>query len=95
MKYELAQNIKTLRLQKQLTQTQLAKKLGVGVSTIASYENQDRMPSIDMLVKLSWEFNVSIEYLLGITKNRTIDVSDLTNDQIYALNLTAEEFRKK
>lgn len=95
MKYELAQNIKKLRLQKQLTQTQLAKKLGVVVSTIASYENQDRMPSIDMLVKLSWEFNVSVEYLLGISKNRTIDVSDLTDSQIAALNLTAEEFRKK
>ena len=95
MKYELSENIKKLRHQKNMTQTQLAKRLGVALSTIASYENQDRMPSIPMLVKLSYEFNVTIEYLLGVNKNKTLDVSDLTDEQILALNGIIEQFRKK
>ena len=95
MKYELAENIKRLRLEKRLTQTQLGKKLGVGTSTIASYETQDRLPSISMLIKLAEEFNVTIEYLLGINKNKTIDVSDLTGEQISAINVVIDQFRKK
>ena len=95
MKYELSENIKKLRHQKNMTQTQLAKKLGVALSTVASYENQDRMPSIPMLVKLSYEFNVTIEYLLGLNKNKTLDVSDLSDEQILALNGVIDQFRKK
>ena len=95
MKSELSENIKKLRHQKNLTQTQLAQRLGVALSTVASYENQDRMPSIPMLVKLSYEFNVTIEYLLGVNKNKTLDVSDLTDEQILALNGVIEQFRKK
>ena len=95
MKYELSENIKKLRHQKNLTQTQLAQRLGVALSTIASYENQDRMPSIPMLIKLSYEFNVTIEYLLGVNKNKTLDVSDLTDKQILALNSVIEQFRNK
>ena len=95
MKSELSENIKKLRHQKNLTQTQLAQRLGVALSTVASYENQDRMPSIPMLVKLSYEFNVTIEYLLGVNKNKTLDVSDLTDKQILALNSVIEQFRNK
>jgi len=93
MKYELAENIKRLRQDKHLTQTQLAKRLRVGTSIISAYENQDRLPSIDMLIKLSYEFNVTIEYLLGINKNKTIDVSDLTAEQISAVNSVIEQFK--
>lgn len=95
MKYELAENIKRLRLQKRLTQTQLGKKLGVGTSIISGYETQDRLPSISMLIKLAAEFNVTIEYLLGINKNKTIDVSDLTDEQISAINIVIDQFRNK
>lgn len=94
MQYELSGNIKKLRHQKNLTQSQLAKRLGVALSTVASYENQDRMPSIPMLIKLSYEFNVTIEYLLGVNKNKTLDVSDLSDEQILVLNSIIEQFKK-
>ena len=93
MKYELAENIKRLRQEKHLTQTQLANRLRVVTSIISAYENQDRLPSIDMLIKLSYEFNVTIEYLLGINKNKTIDVSDLTSEQVLAVNTVIEQFK--
>lgn len=94
MKYELAENIKKLRVQKHLTQSELGRRLGITCSTIASYESQDRLPSISVLIKLSSEFNVSIEYLLGINKNKTIDVSELSDKQIYALNVIVEQFKE-
>ena len=94
MKYELAENIKKLRIQKHLTQKELGSKLGITTSTVASYESQDRLPSIAVLIKLSAEFNVSIEYLLGVNKNKTIDVSELSDKQISALNVIVEQFRE-
>lgn len=93
MKYELSENIKRLRLEKHLTQKQLGEKLGVGTSIICSYESQDRLPSIKMLIKLAAEFNVTIEYLLGINKNKTVDISDLTPEQVYAINAVIEQFK--
>lgn len=94
MKYELAENIKKLRTQKHLTQKELGSKLGITTSTVASYESQDRLPSIAVLIKLSSVFNVSIEYLLGINKNKTIDVSELSDKQISALNVIVEQFKE-
>lgn len=94
MKYELAENIKKLRIQKHLTQSELGKRVGVTTSTIASYESQDRLPSIAVLIKLSSVFNISIEYLLGINKNKTIDVSELSDKQISALNVIVEQFKE-
>ena len=94
MKYELAENIKKLRLQKHFTQTELGKRIGVTTSTVASYESQDRLPSIAVLIKLSAELNVSIEYLLGINKNKTLDVSEVSDKQISALNVIIDQFKE-
>lgn len=94
MKYELAENIKKLRIQKHLTQSELGKRVGVTTSTVASYETQERLPSIAVLIKLSAEFNVSIEYLLGINKNKTVDVSNLTTEQISVVTSVIEQFEK-
>lgn len=92
---EFAENLKSLRTKKGLTQTQLADKLWLNKSIISAYENEQRMPSLDVLIKLSYEFNVSMEYLLGIEKKKTIDVSDLTDEQIFAINNLIELFRNK
>ena len=93
MKAEFSERIKILREEKGISQAELAKRLGVNRSIVSSYENQTRLPSIQMLSKLSYLFNVSIEYLLGINKNKTIDVSDLTTEQISALNTVIEQFK--
>ncbi|MBE7011623.1 MAG: helix-turn-helix transcriptional regulator [Ruminococcaceae bacterium] len=63
-------------------------------SIISAYENEQRMPSLDVLIKLSYEFNVSMEYLLGMEKNKTIDVSNLSDEQISAINKLIEVFAK-
>ena len=93
MKSEFSERIKILREEKGISQAELAKRLGVNRSIVSAYENQTRLPSIQMLSKLSYLFNVSIEYLLGINKNKTIDVSDLTTEQISALNTVIEQFK--
>ena len=58
--------LKTLRLEKRLTQFQLAEKLGVDKFTIFSYENGGNIPNIDFLISVSMFFGVSADSLLGI-----------------------------
>ena len=94
MKAILSENIKTLRKQKNLTQSQLACKIGVNKSIISAYENQERLPSVAVLIKLSYEFNVSIEYLLGVRRNKFIDVSKLSDRQVAAISGIVAQFEE-
>ena len=56
------------RRKKSLTQTQLADVIGVSRITINKWETRKSTPSVEMLLKLSEYFNVSVDYLLGITE---------------------------
>ena len=55
--------LKKLRLDNDLTQEDLAKKIETSRSNIANYENDKNMPSVDILEKLSELFNVTTDYL--------------------------------
>lgn len=69
MTTNFGEKVKKLRVQKNLTQSQLAEVLSVGRSTIAGYETKGKQPDYDKLEKLATYFNVSIDYLLGYSKN--------------------------
>lgn len=60
----LSQRISDLRVERGITQSQLANILHISASTIGMYEQGRRTPSIDMLVELSRAFGVSLDYLI-------------------------------
>lgn len=95
MLYKFAENLKSLRTKKGLSQTQLATKLWLNKSIISAYENEQRSPSLDVLIKLSYEFNVSMEYLLGIERDKTTDISGLNDEQVTIVNSLIELLRKE
>lgn len=57
--------LKQLRVQKNISQVELAKYLGVVRSTICQYEKGNRIPDTETLIKLADYFNVSVDCLLG------------------------------
>lgn len=57
--------LKELRLERKISQRKLGEYLGVVNQTISFWEIGSREPDLDMLVKISQYFNVSIDYLLG------------------------------
>lgn len=59
--------LKSLRLHKKMKQEDLAKLLDVSTSLIGMYERGKRSPSREMLQVLSGYFEVSTDYLLGVT----------------------------
>ncbi|MGN1314634.1 MAG: helix-turn-helix domain-containing protein [Lachnospiraceae bacterium] len=64
---DISTRIKKERLNLNLTQKKLAKQLGISQKTVSSYERGKCIPPIDILKKLAETFNVTTDYLLGIT----------------------------
>ena len=62
----LSDELKRLRKERQLTQSQLAEALNVSQSTIASWENGTRTPTTDFLPILADFYNISTDQLLGM-----------------------------
>lgn len=60
--------LRLLREERQMSQLELSKSLGIGNVTLSQYENGARKPDNDTLVKISNYFDVSTDYLLGKTE---------------------------
>ncbi len=63
--------LKELRLTNGLTQKELAKVIGVGRTTISEYESGKIVPKQDGLLKIANHFNVSVDYLTGVSNEPT------------------------
>ena len=61
--------IRALREDADLNQTQIAKMFNVGQKTVSNWESGRNEPPYDILIKYSLYFNVSIDYILGVTNN--------------------------
>lgn len=73
MKNSFANNLRNLRIENNMSQSELARQLYINRSMICAYEKENRMPSLDVLIQLSVIFNVSVDFLLGIEKEHTSD----------------------
>ena len=61
----IGERITQLRKQQNLSQDELAKKVGVSRTIIGNYERNANTPSIEVLLKLAKVFNVSVDFLIG------------------------------
>ena len=91
----MGEKLKSLRLEKNLTQKQIADRIGLAISAVSSYESNSRYPSYDVLVKLSRIFHVSTDYLLGITDTRNVDVTGLNDNEIELVSQLVDMLRNK
>ena len=91
----MVNKLKSLRIEKKLTQKQVADRIGLAISAVSSYESGSRYPSYDVLVKLARMFHVSTDYLLGITDRRNIDVTGLNDNEIGLVSQLVEMLRDK
>ena len=87
----LNENIKRLRLARGLNQVEFAKIMGVSKQCVSNWENDNILPSIDMLVRIAGYFRVSCDYLLDIDERKTIDVSGLSDEEIAHISLIVKD----
>ena len=90
----LNENIKRLRLSRGLNQVEFAKIMGVSKQCVSNWENDNVMPSIEMLCRIADFFNVTTDYILGRNEKVYIDASGLTDEQIGHISLVISDMSK-
>ena len=66
MKISFGKGLKELREENNLTQKELAEKLGINAVTYLHYEKEQRQPSLELIADISVFYGVSVDYLLGL-----------------------------
>ena len=79
--YDFGLMLKQLREKHNLSQSQVAKRLGITRAAISSYENNISLPSVNVLAELALLYRVSTDYLLGLDNRTAIVLEDLTPRQ--------------
>ena len=67
---KLAERMKELRNERNLSQAGLAAELKIGVATYCRYEQGKREPDASVLWRMADYYDVSVDYLLGMTDVR-------------------------
>ncbi len=87
--------LKQLRMDKHLTQAQVAKRIGVTASMVSSYETDIRLPSFDVMVRIADLFGVTVDYLLCREDKRFIDISQLSDEEAAVVCNMVELLKKR
>ncbi len=91
----IADRIKQLRLSNNMTQTALAKKLNITRSSVNAWEMGISIPSTTYLVELAQLFHVSTDYLLGLSSDVSLDISNLNEKEVRLIYELVQYFRTK
>ena len=94
MQNGLNENIKKLRLARGLNQVEFAKAVSVTKQCVSNWENDNVLPSIEMLVRIADFFSVTTDFLLGRATDTKIDAEGLTEEQLAHIRLLIEDLKK-
>ena len=74
--------IKILRTSYNLSQVQLAEKLKVSKQTVSNWENNNILPSVEMLINIAIFFSVTTDYLLELDNRNYLETTGLSSEQL-------------
>lgn len=95
MDESLGSRLKRLREYQKLSQEQVATRLGLSRNVIYSYENDIREPSNLTLRRFASLYKTTSDYLLGLEKKHTINVSGLTEREISIITDLVDDLTEK
>ena len=85
----LGERIAALRRRAGISQAELAQRLQISASAMGMYEQGRREPSVDTLVAMAEEFQVSLDFLLT-GRSRTVQEDEAMNQMLLCSILSAE-----
>ena len=91
----LNDRIKELRQAKRMTQVDLAKSLGLTKQCVSNWENDNVLPSVEMLSRLAGCFGVSTDYLLCRDEGHTLNVGGLSPVEIAHVQEIVSDLKKR
>ena len=90
----IGEKIRALRTEKNFTQQELANKIEVSKNSVSLYETGKKYPSLVTLCRIATVFNVSTDYLLGLSNARETEFTDLDDIQLDILRKTIHQFEQ-
>ena len=93
----IGERLKQLRIKNGLKQQELADMFGLSSGTISFYESEQRKPDIDFIVAIAKYFDVSTDYLLGLTNSidkENIDISKVTGLNDFSLTILEQSLKE-
>lgn len=90
--FDFGQRLKELREQRHLSQAAMGAKIGRSKSVISCYENNLKVPTLDVLTSIAALYNVSLDYLVGFEKKEMISIEGLSDSQKEIINTLLWEF---
>ncbi len=66
----LAERLSLLRKERDLTQKEVSRELGISLNSYQRYETDEREPTAPVLVQMAKFYHVSLDYLVGLTDER-------------------------
>ena len=91
----LGRRIYELRRAMGWSQVELARRLNISKQTVSNWENENIMPSVEMLIRMSRLFQVSTDYLLGLEAIPRLSIEGLPNAVVAHLSMIVEDLREK
>ena len=70
--FDFGIRLQQLRMSRNMSQAALGKKINRSKSVICAYENNLRIPPLEVLTDIAVFFNVSLDYLVGIDKEEMV-----------------------
>lgn len=99
MVYDLGIRLRDLRKKKNLSQTQVAKRLSLTRASISGYENNLAAPPIDALVKLALLYGVTTDYILGLDNRKVLILDDISDREAEVIedivNILLTDYKSK
>ena len=90
MKINIGEKLKQLRLQKGLTQEQLAEVFGVSAQAVSRWENNTSYPDITLLPGLAIYFNTSVDAIVGMDEIRNAETLRKIHGEINDLVISGQ-----
>ena len=91
----MGSRITQLREQSGMSQSTLARRMHISRASVQSWESGVNLPSTDNLICLAEIFHVSTDYLLDIERERTVNVSGLSEEDIAAVTTVIDALKRK
>lgn len=91
----LGDQIKKVRTSYKLSQYEFSKMLNISKQSVSNWENNNIVPTVDMLKTISLKFSVSSDFLLELDDRYIVDVTGLPMETVAHIQLIINDLKNR
>lgn len=92
--FDFGNHLRMLREKYGISQEELGRRGGRAGSVISNYENNLKVPTLDVLTTMAVIYNVSLDYLVGFDKKNQVQLNDMTDRQRELIHRLVKELKE-